>query len=53
MYGTIKDLALRAGVSRTTVYNRAKEIASIEGKPRLPTLEEVKPRPSGRPRKYL
>ncbi|MCD8371814.1 MAG: helix-turn-helix domain-containing protein [Clostridia bacterium] len=41
-------LAEAAGVSVSTVYNRAKELG------RLPTLEELQKRKStGRPRKYL
>jgi len=42
---TVKELAKKAGVSRGTVYTRIKELN------RLPTLDELKKRDSGRPAK--
>ena len=42
-----KEIAYRAGVSVTTVYKKAAKLG------RLPTVEEAKPKPGGRPRKYF
>lgn len=41
-----EKLAEEAGVSRTVVYRLAKKLG------RLPTLDELKNRKNGRPRKY-
>lgn len=49
---TVKELAEKAGVSRNLVYRRIYQIEKKEGKPRLPTLEELKTKPNGRPTKY-
>lgn len=44
---TAVEIAYRAGVSVTTVYKKAAKLG------RLPTVEEAKPKPGGRPRKYF
>lgn len=43
---TAKEIAQAAGVSAATVYKRAKQLG------RLPTVEEIKEIPHGRPIKY-
>jgi len=49
---SVKEYAKRNGVCHATVYSRMKEIFKKEGKFRLPTAEELKPKKSGRPIKY-
>ena len=49
---TVAELAKQAGVSRFIVYKRIHEIEAVEGKTRMPTLEECKKRKQGRPIKY-
>ena len=44
---TPEEIAKQAGVSISTVYYRAAKLG------RLPTVEEAKPKPGGRPRKYF
>lgn len=49
---TVKELAEKAGVSRNLIYRRIYQIEKKEGEKRLPTLEELKIKPNGRPTKY-
>lgn len=44
---TAVEIAYRAGVSVTTVYKKAAKLG------RLPTVEEAKRKPAGRPRTYF
>lgn len=50
---TVQELAKKAGVSRELVYRRMYAIEKKEGKVRMPTLEELKPRKAGRPIKIV
>ena len=49
---SIREYAKQNGVSFVTVYSRMKNIYEKEGKYRLPTADELKRKPTGRPRKY-